>query len=180
MGFPFILKECFGSFGEQVHLITSKEQCETVLAETNGRPCIIQEYIKPAHYAITDIISGSDTTAERTGGNIPAPGFDLRINVVGEECVASMLRYNRDDFRANVTAGGHMKAYDPDRAECEMAVKVCRSLGLDFAGVDIIPGEDGPVLCEVNSNAHFKTIFDCTGVNVADAIIRHVLHTSEL
>lgn len=178
IGFPFILKECFGSFGEQVHLITSKEQCEAVLSKTNGRPCIIQEYINPAHSALTDILPESETAEVQAGEKSFAPGFDIRINVVGDECVASMLRYNRDDFRANVTAGGHMKAYEPDKAECEMAVKVCRSLGLDFAGVDILPGKDGPVLCEVNSNAHFKTIFDCTGVNVAEEIIRHVLRTS--
>ena len=51
-----------------------------------------------------------------------------------------------------------------------------RPLGLDFAGVDILFGEEEePILCEVNSNAHFKNIYDCTGINVADAIISYIL-----
>jgi glutathione synthase/RimK-type ligase-like ATP-grasp enzyme len=48
---------------------------------------------------------------------------------------------------------------------------------LDFAGVDIMFGKQGePVLCEVNSNAHFKNIYDCTGVNVADEIMEYILN----
>lgn len=148
--YPFVLKECFGSFGAQVYLINSRARCEEVLRSLNGRPCIIQEYI------------GTGT------------GRDIRINVVGESCVASMLRYNNDDFRANITAGGHMEPYSPADDECEMALKVCRALKLDFAGVDILFSEDGPVLCEVNSNAHFASIYECTGINVADAVISHI------
>ena len=40
-------------------------------------------------------------------------------------------------------------------------------LGLDFAGVDVLFGRDGPLLCEVNSNAFFGGIERVTGVNVA-------------
>jgi glutathione synthase/RimK-type ligase-like ATP-grasp enzyme len=45
---------------------------------------------------------------------------------------------------------------------------------VDFAGVDIMFGADGPVLCEVNSNAHFKNIYECTGINVGDAIMEYI------
>ena len=154
LGYPFVLKECFGSFGEQVYLINSREECTDRLAKTGGRPCIIQEFIR-----------------------CPWKGSrDIRINVVGNRCVAAMLRSNEDDFRANITNGGHMAPYTPTSAECEMALNVCEKLGLDFAGVDIMFGSDrNPILCEVNSNAHFKSIFDCTGINVADAIIEHIV-----
>ena len=152
LDYPFIIKECYGSFGAQVYLAGSRDEAISIIRNVKGRPCIAQEYI------------GSGR------------GRDIRINVVGNKCVASMLRYNDDDFRANITAGGHMKEYAPTRDQCEMALKVCRELKLDYAGVDILFGEyDEPVLCEVNSNAHFKSIFDCTGINVADAIISFIL-----
>ncbi len=159
LGYPYILKECFGSFGAQVHLIRSSEECAGILKSINGRPCIVQEYIDPY--------------------DLPSPslrGRDIRINVVGGRCVASMLRYNDNDFRANITAGGSMEKYTPTDRECEMAIKACSALKLDFAGVDIMHDRNNePVLCEVNSNAHFKSIYDCTGVNMADEIIRHIL-----
>lgn len=57
-----------------------------------------------------------------------------------------------------------------------MALKACEILGLDFGGVDLLFGEDDrPVLCEVNSNAHFINLSSCTGVNVADKIIKYVI-----
>ena len=31
------------------------------------------------------------------------------------------------------------------------------------------------MVCEVNSNAHFKNIFECTGVNVADEIMKYIM-----
>ncbi|MCR4806984.1 MAG: RimK family alpha-L-glutamate ligase [Lachnospiraceae bacterium] len=152
LSYPFIIKECFGSFGAQVYLAGSYDEAADILKRTNGRPCIAQEYI---------------------GSGL---GRDIRINVVGDECVAAMLRYNENDFRANITAGGSMKAYTPTDDQCDMALSVCRALKLDYAGVDILFGrDDEPLLCEVNSNAHFKTIFECTGINVADAIINHIL-----
>ena len=52
-------------------------------------------------------------------------------------------------------------------------------LGLDFAGVDVLFGRDGPLLCEVNSNAHFKTTLECTGVNMAVEIMRHIARRLE-
>lgn len=152
LDYPFIIKECFGSFGAQVYLAKSHGEAVNILNNTGGRPCIAQEYIGTGR------------------------GRDIRINVVGDKCVASMLRYNDEDFRANITAGGHMKEYSPTDDQCRMALKVCRELKLDFAGVDILFGvDDEPVLCEVNSNAHFRSIYDCTGINVADAIINHIM-----
>ena len=50
-----------------------------------------------------------------------------------------------------------------------------KAIGLDFAGVDILFGEqEEPIVCEVNSNAHFKNIYDCTGVNTADYILEYI------
>lgn len=152
LGFPFVIKENCGSFGAQVYLACDEEQAKNIIKNINGKGYIIQEYVK--HSA----------------------GRDIRINMVGDVPVTAMLRENRDDFRANITNGGKMSPYTPTEQQVEMARSVCRELQLDFAGVDIMFGEkDEPVFCEVNSNAHFKNIYDCTGVNVADYIMDYVL-----
>lgn len=107
-------------------------------------------------------------------------GRDARINVVGGRVVACMLRQSTDgDFRSNLTRGGAMAPYSPTRAEAELAVRATELLGLDFAGVDVLFGRDGPLLCEVNSNAHFKTTLECTGVNMAVEIMRHIARRLE-
>ena len=86
-----------------------------------------------------------------------------------------MLRTNENDFRANITNGGSMQPYTPTKEQADMAIQVCDALKLDFAGVDILFGEkDEPILCEVNSNAHFKNLYDCTGVNTAEEILKYI------
>ena len=67
-----------------------------------------------------------------------------------------------------------MKDYTPSKEECELAVKASHAVGTSFAGVDLLFGKDGPIVCEVNSNAHFKNIFQCTNVNVADHIMHYI------
>ncbi|MBQ9832905.1 MAG: RimK family alpha-L-glutamate ligase [Clostridia bacterium] len=151
LGLPIVVKECYGSFGQQVSLVQTKTELERLI-KGKTVPMIFQEFIK--------------TSFAR----------DVRIYVVGGRVIASMLRKNTDgDFRANVGNGGKVFPYEPSLKEKELAVCVCEKLGLTFGGVDILFGEnDAPLLCEVNSNAHFKGILDCTGVNAADEIIKFI------
>ncbi len=150
LGFPLVIKESYGSFGFQVYKAHDLYDAIEIANDISPNQMIFQEYIAESK------------------------GRDLRLNVVGDRVVAAMERYNDKDFRANVTNGGKMKRYEPTKEEAEIAVKACRVLGLDFGGVDLLFSKNGPLLCEVNSNAHVKNILDCTNVNVADAIMEYI------
>ncbi|UOQ84524.1 ATP-grasp domain-containing protein [Gracilibacillus salinarum] len=143
LGFPMILKECFGSFGEQVYFVEDESSLRKKAKELANKPFLFQEYLQSSY------------------------GRDIRLHVVGDKVVASMLRKAENDFRANVTAGGKMYPYEPTSVEKELAVTCSQLIGADFTGVDILFGEqEEPVICEINSNAHFKNIFDCTGIDI--------------
>ena len=102
-------------------------------------------------------------------------GKDIRINVVGNKAVVSMLRENDNDFRSNISSGGHGEKYEPKPEYLDLAVKAAQALSLDFAGVDVLFGEDGPIICEVNSNPQFASTLKATGVNLADYIVEYIL-----
>lgn len=153
LGLPLVIKESFGSFGQQVYLAHTADEVFSLVKKLEGKSFLFQQYVKASS------------------------GRDVRLQVVGEQVVAAMERQAKEgDFRANITNGGTMKAYQPSAAEQELAIDCCRILGVDFAGVDLLFDEQGkPLVCEVNSNAHFKNIFDCTGVNTADYILDYIL-----
>lgn len=156
LGYPMIIKENKGSFGEQVYLVKNYYDAVETIKKIAHCDFIMQEYIESSK------------------------GHDIRIHVVGDKVVTAMERTNIDDFRANITNGGTMKPYTPTKEQKDMAIKACKSLGVDFAGVDILFGKDKEaVLCEVNSNAHFKNIYDCTKVNVAEHIMDYILESIE-
>ncbi len=102
-------------------------------------------------------------------------GKDIRIHIVGGKFVGAVMRTNAQDFRANATNGGIMTMYIPTIEEITLAKNACLAIGLDFAGVDILFGKSGPLICEINSNAHMKNFFNATGVDVVKKIFEHIL-----
>ncbi len=152
LGLPMVLKEDNGSFGAQVYLIKRIEEGEKLLERLKGKPFLLQQFIQNSK------------------------GRDVRINVVDGKVHSAMLRENGFDFRSNITGGGKATAYTPTAAQCETAIAACRGVGAHFAGVDILFGDGGkPIVCEVNSNPHFKSTFDCTGEDMSIAILQSVL-----
>lgn len=152
LGFPFVIKQCFGSFGTGVYLAHDMDEAKAALMETAGGAAIAQQYIASSF------------------------ARDIRAYVVGDKVAAAMLRHNESgDFRANVAQGGKADAYTLSDAQAALAVKAAKILGCSFAGVDLLFDKNGEMtVCEVNSNAHFAGISAATGVNIADKIIEAV------
>ena len=103
-------------------------------------------------------------------------GKDVRVIVIGGEVVGGMIRQSENDFRSNVAAGGRAEKYELSGEIKEIALKAHKALGLDYSGVDILFGENGkPIVCEVNSNAFFKSFEAVTHINVARKYAEYVL-----
>lgn len=151
LAYPLIVKESFGSFGEQVYMVKNQKELKEKRKSLASVPHIYQEFVTSSY------------------------GKDVRVHVVGDQVVASMLRVSETDFRANISNGGKMAKIQLPIAFEALAIRVAQVLEADFVGVDLLFGEaEEPILCEVNSNAHIKNILDCTGVNVAEYIMKHI------
>ena len=150
--YPMVIKESNSSFGMGVHLAGSREEAVQLICEYGNKECIIQEYLSYSS------------------------GRDYRLQMVSDKCVCAMMRSNENDFRANITNGGKMSEYKPTDEDLSLARNVMKCLKLDFAGLDIMHDKSGrAVFLEANSNAHFKNIYDLTGVNAADKMIEYIL-----
>ncbi|MFD1609047.1 ATP-grasp domain-containing protein [Oceanobacillus luteolus] len=151
LGLPLVIKEAFGSFGEQVYLVHTREELVEIIQTIGNKPFVFQEFISTSY------------------------GVDIRLQVVGNEVVAGMQRKSLDDFRANITAGGTMQPYEATQEEKKIAIEATKAIGANFAGVDLLFGKDGPLICEVNSNAHIRNLLDCTKINAADFIMSFIM-----
>jgi len=147
-----ILKPLFGSEGKGMVRLSDEETAYRVLRawELNRYVYYIQEYL---------------------------PHFqkDIRAFVVGGRVVAAMLRTGTD-WKTNYAKGAKIEPVSLNAIEEEMALKAVRLLKLDYAGVDLMPAEDGKTyLLEINSIPGWRGLQKTTGQSIAARIIDHVV-----
>lgn len=152
LSLPIIIKEGRGSFGMKVYLIETEEDFYEKVEELRGIDYVFQQFIATSK------------------------GRDVRVNIVGGKIVAAMYRHSETDFRANITNGGTAEVVTLTAAQEKIAIEAAVAVGAEFAGVDLLFGEnETPLVCEVNAAAHIRNILNVTGINVADAMIQYIL-----
>jgi ribosomal protein S6--L-glutamate ligase len=152
-GAPLIIKLLQGTQGMGVVIAETKKAAESVINAFNcvNTEILVQEFIKEAK------------------------GCDIRCFVVGDKVVASMQREAKEgEFRSNIHCGGKGNKVKITPEERAMAVKSCKVLGLNVAGVDIIRSDRGPMVLEVNSSPGLEGIEDVTKKDVASEIIKFI------
>lgn len=154
LGFPLVVKECFGSLGGQVSLARTPRELRGIAERMGAKPFLLQQWIPPG-------------------------GKDKRLYLIGGKVAAAMIRENPSDFRANIGAGGRGTAYAPSAREISLARAAAGALGAEIAGVDLLDGESGPLLLEVNSSAQTAELSRCTGVDVDGEILRYIIEKEE-
>lgn len=102
-------------------------------------------------------------------------GRDIRALVVGDRVVAAMRRSAvGDEFRSNVHRGGSVEPVELTPEYERAAVRSAQIMGLKIAGVDMLEGNDGPLVMEVNSSPGLQGIEAATKLDVAGAIIDYI------
>ena len=151
IGYPLVIKEAYGSYGEQVYLAENKEEAASIIDKIGYKDFLVQEFIKSSC------------------------GKDIRVNVVRDQQIVSILRENKTDFRSNISIGGVGSRFEPEQEYVDLAIKASLALGLDFSGVDVMFGENNePIICEVNSNPQFVSTLKVTNTNLADFIAFYI------
>lgn len=154
-GFPVILKHPVGSYGNGVMIVESMRALKSVILW--DRPLyLLQRFVKFSK------------------------GKDIRIFVVNGKVVGSMMRSaKKGEFRSNIELGGVGRPVKITDEEVLISLRSVQALDLHYGGVDVIRGENGPAILEVNSNPGFKALEKATGINVAKAIIDYAIELAE-
>ena len=144
-----VAKPLFGSLGQGIELLADTPESHALVPGLLARfgAVYLQQYIE-------------------------STGRDIRAFVVGPRVVSSMYRVPAPgDWRANLARGGQAVPCELDAATAGWAVAAAHAVGLDYTGVDILEGPEGPVVIEVNGNPLWRGLQDATGCAVADTIV---------
>jgi tetrahydromethanopterin:alpha-L-glutamate ligase len=103
------------------------------------------------------------------------PGRDIRVFVVGEEALGAIYRISQTgSFISNLSQGGTPRKCDLTEEMRALAVNAAKAVGADFAGVDLIEGEEGLFVLEVNATPSGKGIKLACGIDVTERIIERM------
>ncbi|MBW3667217.1 MAG: 30S ribosomal protein S6--L-glutamate ligase [Actinobacteria bacterium] len=152
-GAPVVVKLLEGTQGLGVVLAETKKAAESVIGAFRQLDAniLVQQFIKEA------------------------AGADIRALVVGGKVVAAMKRQGAPgDFRSNLHRGGSAEPIKLSAKERATAVRAAKTMGLNLAGVDMLRGEEGPLVLEVNSSPGLEGIEGVTGLDIADTIIEYI------
>jgi RimK family alpha-L-glutamate ligase len=106
---------------------------------------------------------------------IPHHKEDIRVFVIGGEAIAAMVRRG-ETWKTNVARGAAAGAFTLDDELRELSTRAADAVGADYAGVDILPAEDGHyTVIEVNGIPGWQGLAEATGIDVAEHLVAHVL-----
>lgn len=145
---PLVLKPLFGAQGRGIRLIEKLDDLPA--AEAVADVYYLQRYIR------------------RTG----PPYRDFRIFVCDGMAIAMMSRRN-GHWITNVNCGGSPEpvSQEGEGNMASLAVAAAAAVGADFAGVDILPDDEGTLqVLEVNSMPAWSGLQSVVSVDISDAI----------
>lgn len=149
ISFPCVVKSS-GSKGKLVWEVKTKEKLKKLLFRHGGL-MLIQEYIPNT--------------------------FDIRILTYKEEVLGAIKRSSGDGFYNNVSKGGTTGNIELTDEEEKLAIASAKACGVDFAGVDIVRSERGPLILEVNNGPQIVGFEKQTGINIPSEIAKRIAKT---
>ena len=150
--FPIVAKPRFGSWGRDVEL------CADVRSLERYVQCMSSRKWWPAGAVVQELV--------------PPCATDLRIIVSGGEVVGAAVRIAApNEWRTNVALGGMSVSTAPPADACELALSAVRAIGIDLAGIDLLPDGESWVVLEVNGAVDMRPHYTL-GENVFAAALR--------
>lgn len=148
----FVIKPIRGAMGFGVFRVNDPDFAMHVFGSftSMNKPIYMQKYL-------------------RKGGN-----GDYRVVVVGESVLGAEFRKGRD-WKSNIAQGGVASPTKADKEMREIAIKATKALALEFAGIDIAATSEGYMILDVNPTLSWQGFKKATKINVADALISHLV-----
>lgn len=157
LGFPLVVKTVRGTLGRGVTLCRDEESLRSLL----------------------DMMRCTGATSDLLLQELVSPsvGKDLRVLVIDGRIVACMERYSeKGNFKANFTLGGSVRPHLVTPEIERLALRTAKLCGLDIAGIDLLFGPEGLLVCEANASPGFKGLELCfPDLNVPEVLFDFVV-----
>jgi len=154
MGYPTVVKPVVGSWGRLSALVRDPDAARAVIEHREEMFPLYQVYYLQEF--------------------VKRPPRDIRSFVIGDRTVAAIYRYSSADWRTNTARGGKAERCKVTSELDDLSVKAARAVGGEFVGVDLMEGEGGLTVHEVNNTTEFKNTVPATGIDIPGMVIDYL------
>lgn len=145
LGIPCVVKPAVGFGGAGVELLKTREE--------------VQAYLDALPEKMTNNVMIAQPYIESSKGR------DLRVLMVGKKPYAAGVRQAGDpkEFRSNIHQGGHYEDFELTDEVVSLCEKTAKAINLNVCGLDLLFGEDGFIVGEVNDSPGLETLVEKVG-----------------
>lgn len=93
-------------------------------------------------------------------------GKDLRVWLIGNKIIASILRQSKDDFRSNFCLGGSATVYNLSTEEKELVLKIASLIKYDYIGIDFVFNNGKIVFNEIEDTVGARMVYSVTNIDI--------------
>ncbi|MHA2093252.1 MAG: ATP-grasp domain-containing protein [Candidatus Hodarchaeales archaeon] len=160
--FPLVIKLPDATRGSGSMLVPNLKNAEEIIESLfmrSSEPIMIQEYLQ----------SGTQHTI--------LPSADIRVVYIGNEIIGSMKRIApAGEWRTNYALGAQCEAFKLTPEDEELVHQIAERIGIEVAGIDLFPTQNGSFVLEVNACPGWKA-FEMANpeINVANKIIDYLM-----
>lgn len=103
-------------------------------------------------------------------------GRDLRVFIIGNEIIASVIRTNETSFKSNYSLGGNIELYELSNNERVLINKVIDNFSFDYVGIDFLFDENNNlILNEIEDAVGSRMLSELTDLNVVSLYLNHIV-----
>jgi len=147
IAYPCVVKKRDGHGGQEVYLLQDEKDLRTAYKTDDY---IFQDFSYP-------------------------PGRDLRVYVINNEIIASVLRSNDNDFKSNYSLGGSISLYDLSPDQSLRVQEVLNRVNIDYAGIDfLLDQNDNLIFNEIEDVVGARMLYNLSSIDVVDLLLDHV------
>lgn len=148
--YPVVIKSVGGKGGSEVFLVNNDEEFNAASGKLAGKRRLVQA-----------------VASER--------GRDLRVYVLGDEIITSVLRSSDTDFKANYSLGGSISLYSLSDTEHSTVNKIISAFNFGLVGIDFIFDKGKIVFNEIEDVVGARMVYSLTDIDVAGRYLDFIL-----
>ncbi|SOC02591.1 ribosomal protein S6--L-glutamate ligase [Ureibacillus xyleni] len=150
--FPVVVKSVEGHGGQEVALCHSLQEVNHYINLFGKNSSIIQPFM-------------------------PSNNQDIRIWMLGEQILGSVLRTGKESFKSNYTLGGTIEHFHiPEELKCYLK-KIVHELKSDYIGIDFIKSNNVFYLNEMEDPVGARSFYHLYDVNLPHLLISYINNT---